>query len=359
MGKRIAKRVVVAALVLNVLLLMVWLCGSFYVGGLMAHWDLAWGRYEIEVYGYPTMGARLATLVLPETHGIGVQLGGCMAGTALREYAHGYNAVGLPAIERRFGSQLLRAYGFRSECHVAGTDQRLDDQSIARLNSPEEDARDELRPQVADDFEEQSVSPRACDELPWLLWQADARDRLRACLLDVERFMEIRERDQDELMRYWVGLGEERTMGNAYLAAFEAWARAPGREDRRIASAASRLAYFHNAAALYAEAEPLYHRALAIGERSLGPDHPAVAGRLSNLAMLLQATNRLAEAEPLMRRVVEIFLNFTRATGHPHAHLQTVINNYAALLQAMDLTQAQILAKLNELAAPYGLRLGA
>jgi hypothetical protein len=34
-----------------------------------------------------------------------------------------------------------------------------------------EDKRDELRLQLADDFEQQPVSARSCDELPWLLWQ--------------------------------------------------------------------------------------------------------------------------------------------------------------------------------------------
>ena len=47
-------------------------------------------------------------------------------------------------------------------------------------------------------------------------------------------------------------------------------------------------------------------RALAIDEKSYGPDHPNVAIRLNNLAELLQATNRLAEAEPLMRRALAI-----------------------------------------------------
>ena len=47
-------------------------------------------------------------------------------------------------------------------------------------------------------------------------------------------------------------------------------------------------------------------RALAIDEKSLGPEHPNVAIRLNNLAALLQATNRLAEAEPLMRRALAI-----------------------------------------------------
>ena len=41
-------------------------------------------------------------------------------------------------------------------------------------------------------------------------------------------------------------------------------------------------------------------RALAILERTLGPDHPRVARDLNNLAQLLQDTSRLADAEPLI-----------------------------------------------------------
>jgi hypothetical protein len=40
-------------------------------------------------------------------------------------------------------------------------------------------------------------------------------------------------------------------------------------------------------------------RALAIIERSLGPDHPHVAIQLNNLATLLKDTDRPTEAEPL------------------------------------------------------------
>lgn len=53
------------------------------------------------------------------------------------------------------------------------------------------------------------------------------------------------------------------------------------------------------ALAEWVEAEPLMRRALAIDEKSVGPDHPDVARDLNNLAQLLQATNRIAEAEPL------------------------------------------------------------
>ena len=51
----------------------------------------------------------------------------------------------------------------------------------------------------------------------------------------------------------------------------------------------------HLAMVLYAtnrlaEADPLYHRALAIDEVSYGPQHPNVAPVLNNLAELLRAT---------------------------------------------------------------------
>ena len=52
----------------------------------------------------------------------------------------------------------------------------------------------------------------------------------------------------------------------------------------------------------YAEAEPLYHRALALRERALGPDDPTTAHSLNNLAVLLAHRGQYAAAEPLLRR---------------------------------------------------------
>ncbi len=106
------------------------------------------------------------------------------------------------------------------------------------------------------------------------------------------------------------------------------------------------------------EAEPLFVRALAIDEQSFGPEHPNVARDLNNLAQLLQATNRLGEAEPLMWRHVEIFLKFTRATGHSHPHLNAAFVNYFVLLTQMGNTPAQAQAKITTLAQSHGVSLG-
>jgi tetratricopeptide (TPR) repeat protein len=68
----------------------------------------------------------------------------------------------------------------------------------------------------------------------------------------------------------------------------------------------SHLGSFLDAKALYAEAEPLLRRALALDEEILGPNDPSVANHLNNLANLLQDTNRLTEAESMFRRAVAI-----------------------------------------------------
>ena len=52
----------------------------------------------------------------------------------------------------------------------------------------------------------------------------------------------------------------------------------------------------------YEQAEPLYRRALAIYEKSLGPDHPNVRLSLDNLAKLYRATDQLLAAEEVGQR---------------------------------------------------------
>jgi tetratricopeptide (TPR) repeat protein len=80
--------------------------------------------------------------------------------------------------------------------------------------------------------------------------------------------------------------------------------------------------------ARHTEAEPLYRRALAIREMSLGPDHPDVAYPLNNLANLLDDTNRRAEAEPLFRRALAIL---EKSLGPDHPDVAYPLNNLANL----------------------------
>jgi tetratricopeptide (TPR) repeat protein len=56
----------------------------------------------------------------------------------------------------------------------------------------------------------------------------------------------------------------------------------------------------------YADAEPLYRRALSIREKGLGPSHPDVAISLDKLVELYRKQGRYADAEPLYKRALAI-----------------------------------------------------
>ena len=62
--------------------------------------------------------------------------------------------------------------------------------------------------------------------------------------------------------------------------------RALGPDHPDVATFLNNLAGLYQAQGRYADAEPLYKRALAMREAALGPDHPDVARALSNLGLL-------------------------------------------------------------------------
>jgi tetratricopeptide (TPR) repeat protein len=147
-------------------------------------------------------------------------------------------------------------------------------------------------------------------------------------------------------------LAEAEPLLRLALAIFE---QSLGSDHPCVATVLSNLAQLLAGTNRLTEAEPLLRRALAIFEQSLGSDHPCVAAALIILARLLQDTSRLTEAEPLMRCAVGIHLKFTRQTGHPHPDMQTVVANYAGLLQEMGLNDAELRQRLNDLRGEYGM----
>ncbi|MEJ5346574.1 MULTISPECIES: tetratricopeptide repeat protein [Chloroflexus] len=78
----------------------------------------------------------------------------------------------------------------------------------------------------------------------------------------------------------------------------------------------------------YAAARPLLERALAIRERSLGPDHPDTATSLNNLALCLQAQGAYAEARPLLERALAIR---ERSLGPDHPDTRIIRKNLTDL----------------------------
>jgi tetratricopeptide (TPR) repeat protein len=91
--------------------------------------------------------------------------------------------------------------------------------------------------------------------------------------------------------------------------------------------------------ARYAEARPLYERALAICEKLVGAKLTDTATVLDNLASLLQAQGDLAAARPLYERALAIS---EKVLGPEHSRTATSLNNLAGLLHAQgDLAAAR------------------
>ncbi len=79
-----------------------------------------------------------------------------------------------------------------------------------------------------------------------------------------------------------------------------------GPNDPSTAILLNNLAALYDDQGRYAEAEPLYQRALAIWEKALGPEHPHVATSLENYASLLRQTARAVEAARMVARAKAI-----------------------------------------------------
>ena len=61
-----------------------------------------------------------------------------------------------------------------------------------------------------------------------------------------------------------------------------------------------------NAQGKYAQAQPLYEKALEIYRRKLTDDHPVTAGGYNNVALNLNAQGKYAQAQPLYEKALEI-----------------------------------------------------
>jgi tetratricopeptide (TPR) repeat protein len=84
----------------------------------------------------------------------------------------------------------------------------------------------------------------------------------------------------------------------------------------------------------YAQAEPLYRRALAIREKAWGPDHSDLVPTLDALAWVCYAERKFAEAEPLYWRSLVIW---EKAVGADHTTVATALDNLAGVYDAEEM----------------------
>ena len=95
-----------------------------------------------------------------------------------------------------------------------------------------------------------------------------------------------------------------------------------------MAQSLNNLAALYMYQGQYAQAEPLFKRALAISEKVLGADHHNVARSLNNLAGLYLVQGEYAQAEPLFKRSLAIN---EKVLGQDHPEVALSLNNLAYL----------------------------
>jgi tetratricopeptide (TPR) repeat protein len=122
-----------------------------------------------------------------------------------------------------------------------------------------------------------------------------------------------------------------------FRRALELGEREFGPDHPTTAVLINNLAFLYKHQGRYAEAEPLLKRVLAIDEKALGPDHPDVAGSLNNLAFLYHNQGRYEAAEPLYKRALAID---EEALGPDHPNVALSLNNLAELYRVQGRYEA-------------------
>jgi len=134
----------------------------------------------------------------------------------------------------------------------------------------------------------------------------------------------------DRAGRYFHGRAAHSQAAQLFRDALAIREKTLGPEHYDTATSLNNLADLLRDQGDFAGARPLHERALAIRERALGPEHPATATSLNNLAILLKAGGDFAGALPLYQRALAIR---EKALGPKHPDTATSLNNLANLLR--------------------------
>jgi tetratricopeptide (TPR) repeat protein len=178
------------------------------------------------------------------------------------------------------------------------------------------------------------TSPPAMQELPPNTVQEPSEQSLRAAVREAEKQYGPQSK---ELLKPLADLATHLTKNARYNDALEVLdrmlsieLREYGPEHLEVAGTFEWMADLHLNVDGYAKAEALYKRALAIREKTLGPDDKLVE-TLSNLAILYRAQKQHQQAEPLLQRVLTIL---EKTLGPEHPDVDQALNNLARLYEA-------------------------
>ena len=223
---------------------------------------------------------------------------------------------------------------------------------------------------------DEGVDARIVEELPWQFAKGGLKEELIGTLTDEAMFEGLYDRDQYELIKYWLDLGEDPSA--FYEKAWSEW-KDDAEDDTELSRAGFRLAEFlrvlgstsplleeiygqamevadeggeyegegrisvENSKGLflfnkgnYPEAEKIFRKGVEELEALVGRHHPHTLDAINNLAQSLWRQGRNAEAEPLYREVLDERLKLF-GENHPRSISSLIgLGTVAAALKNND-----------------------
>ena len=177
------------------------------------------------------------------------------------------------------------------------------------------------------------ITQRVAEELPWQWQQTEDWEALKDCISAIPMFEVLYDRDEIELLGYWLSLGDRYDPEEHYQETLETWEENSQPEENELAGTLNDLGRFlGEEIRKYFFSEKILRRALNIRKNALGLEHSDTADSFNNLAELLRLQGNYKAAEPLQRRDLAIC---EKVLGPEHPNTATSLNNLGLLLHKM------------------------
>lgn len=161
------------------------------------------------------------------------------------------------------------------------------------------------------------------------------RQELRRAVRDVEASEQKKGPEHPATGRHLTKLAQLYALHGRYAEALPLFERAlaitekaKGSEHPDVARRLKNVGWAHQAMGQYTNALPLFERALSISEIAHGPEHPDTGKRLDDLGKLHQDMGRLGKALPLLETALAIS---EKANGAEHPETGARLDNLARL----------------------------
>jgi Flp pilus assembly protein TadD len=181
-------------------------------------------------------------------------------------------------------------------------------------------------------FELQELNDRVAEELPWQWQQAEQWEALKDCISAISMFEVLYEKNDLELLAYWLAMGDQFDPSDCYPAALALWEAENNVESASLVPVLGLLGgFFLERYVRLNVAEPFFRRALLISEQVFGNNHSNTFESINNLAVLLSEQGNNPNAEPLFRRALaiseQIFGSVHHATAASLCNLASILND--------------------------------